>query len=140
MIADVYNAVKARLELNAALSGKVSPSARLNAADNLVRDNYVIVFPTPPIVLDDDRFSKPQALDSDATFFVDVKIVAVDALGCALLTDAVMTQLIGHQLVITDRACTPAQLDSTTTVRPDNSVTPPLFFCDLSFEIISRRV
>jgi len=139
VIASMYAAVKARLELNTLLSARVSPSARLDSAGALVRSNYVIVFPTPPVVLDDARFSKPQAVDSDATFLLDVKVVAVDALGCALLTDAVLTQMVGHQLVISGRVCTPAKLDSTSIVRPDNSISPPLFYTDLSFEIISRR-
>jgi hypothetical protein len=139
VIGDVYAAVKARLELNTVLSGKVNPSARLDSAGGLARSNYVIVYPTAPTVLDDDRFSKPQALDSDATFFVDVKVVAVDALGCALLADAVLTQMVGHQLALTGRVCTPAELDTSGPVRPDNTVSPPLFFSDMSFELISRR-
>lgn len=138
MIADVYSAVKSRLELNPVLAGKVHPSARLEADGDLVRSNYVILYPPPPI-LDDGRVTKAQDINSDATFMVDGKVVAVDALGCAFLADAVLAQMVGHKLVLSGRRCDPAKLDDMDKVRPDNSVSPPLFFCDISFEIVSRR-
>ncbi|MCU1441136.1 MAG: hypothetical protein JWP85_2133 [Rhodoglobus sp.] len=140
MIAE-YDAVKARLEAQAALAGKVSESARRNPTTGaLLREQYVILFGGPPDELGDERLASPQAATSDAVYIYPTRTVSVTAEGARLTFQKVMGQLVGCVLVVAGRRCYPMHMvEKTPSVEVDLTVTPPLYFINASFVLKSDR-
>lgn len=138
MIAAHYSAMKACIESRPALAGKVFAAARLNPQGGLVRETYVILFPTAPD-LDDDRFTAVQAEGSTATFEFDVKAVAPTADGVMHVMDHLTAALVGASLDVAGRRCDPVVLTSSDPVAPDDDSSPPMFYADLEFTVVSRR-
>jgi len=135
-----YAAVKARLEADAALAGKVFDSARMaGTPPTLVRDQYVILFAHPGD-RDDDRLTAPQAADSDADYEWRIRAVGITADAVLLLLTNVTAQLSGHRLVVAGRACTPIEVESDGEVEPDLTVYPPLFYGDVYASLHSSRI
>lgn len=139
MIEAHYNAVKAALEADPDLSGKVYPSARLDDAGGLVRGAYVIVYPTAPLELQ-GRFGQAVTTGSlpRATFVFDIRAVSTTALAAGRLLDKIMAQLLGARLTVTGRRVDAVRLESVGRVEPDASITPPLFYGDAAFRVVSR--
>jgi hypothetical protein len=138
MIAE-YAAVKARLEADPALTGKVYDSALVNADGTLVRGQYVILFGGGPESLSDDRVTAPQSIDSDAEYLYRARSVSVTADGARAVASKVFKQLVGFEPVIAVRKCPRVKLDGSGQVKADNNVSPPLYYQDDDYLLISRR-
>jgi len=134
-----YSAVKDRLEADTALLNKVFPSVRLDSTGDLIRESYLILYPTSPEELDDYRFTKEQDINSTATFIYDLKAVSSTAEGAGEVADHAITQLVGARLTVAGRKLDQIRMTGASRVEPDTSVKPPLFYCDLEFTLISRR-
>ena len=121
------------------LSNKVYSNVRRTAGGEIVRENYVVLFPDGPNELDDVRYMARQRADSRSKWRYDVRIVAVDADGLLMLADAVMS-VIGKVPVVSGRRCDPVSLVPGVEEGKGrfDSVTD-LHYLDLSFEFISRR-
>ena len=131
-----YDALKARIELAPTLTGKVDSSVRIKVPGEVVRDNYVVLWPTGPDDLGDGRFTGVQRAQSRARYRYDVRAVAVDANGCMLLAQAILDQTVGHTLTVDGRACRPCRLDECGRVQHDKTVN--LYFQDLVIEVLSE--
>ena len=121
------------------LSNKVYSNVRRTAGGEIVRENYVVLFPDGPNELDDVRYMARQRADSRSKWRYDVRIVAVDADGLLMLADAVMS-VIGKVPVVSGRRCDPVSLVPGVEEGKGrfDSVTD-LHYLDLSFEFVSRR-
>ena len=135
-----FNAFKTCLAAHTILSGKVDTVVRLNTDGSPVRTNYVIATPSVPDRLDDGRFTAPQQADSDRLLTFDVRTVAVDSDGVLLLTEAVITQVVGHELTVPGRRCERIRLvEGVEEGRVEFDRTARLFYVDMSFRFVSRR-
>ena len=134
-----YAAVKARLEASAALAGKVYNTLARKADGTLITTSYVILYGGTPDVLDDERLSSVQSIDSDAEYIYTVRSVSSTADGALATADVASTQLITAVLVISGRLCNPILLDDGGVVEMDASLSPPLFFLDNAFLLKSSR-
>lgn len=137
MITPHFNAIKGRIEGDAALVGKVFDTVRLDDAGGLIRDNYVILYRSAPSSFDNGRLTAVSQYASEATFLVDFRAVGTSATQCGAVMDKVLTQLLGHRLLVTGRVCSPIVLDSSDPVRADQSVKPFLFYQDAAVEFVS---
>lgn len=133
------DAVAAQIELADNLRGRGDTAARVDHAGQLVRANYWIVFGGRPEDLDDDRFTAPQQLDSIAEYVFTVRSVAVDADGALDQADAIAAQLVGAVVAVEGRSLDPMRATGSDPVAPDNRVSPPLFYCDDEYTVVSRR-
>lgn len=140
MIAETYEALKARLEEHPQLAGIVFDAVLYDSDGRLRTDPYVILYPSLPEEVGSDRYTAVADYSGRATFVVDVRTVASSAAVCARLTDKVFAQLLGHRLVVEGRKCDPITLESSSPVRDDAAVKPPLFYADVGFELINRPV
>lgn len=138
MIAEHYAAVKTLIESAPALAGKVFPAARTNPDGGLVRDTYVILFPSAP-ELDDDRLTAVQSALSTATFEFDVRAVAPTAVGVLNVLDHLIPQIAGAIITVDGRRCDPARVASPDPVTPDDSTSPPMYYADVELTVVSRR-
>jgi len=135
-----YNAVKAQIEADPLLAGKVTDSAKIDSQNGLVREQYVILFGGPPITLGDERYTAPQLQDSDAVYSYTVRAVSVTAAGAMLVASKVAAQLIGAVVTVPGRKCERIRLDEADSeVTPDMTVKPPLYALDQDFILVSRR-
>jgi len=133
-----FNAIKARIEGDTALTGKVFDTVRIDDAGGLIRDNYVILYRSPADQVASNRFNAVADSQAELTFIVDVRAVGTSAVQCGAVLDKVMTQLVGYRLVVAGRSCTPIRLESSGRVTADQSVKPFLFYADAGFEFVSR--
>lgn len=138
MIAETYEALKARLEAHPQLAGIVSDSVLYDGEDRLRTDSYVILYASVPDEVASNRYTAVADYEATGTFVFDVRAVASSAALCARLTDKILTQLLGYRLVIEGRRCDPITLESSGDVRADSKVIPPLFYADVGFELINR--
>ena len=134
-----YKAVKARLEASPVLAGNVYNTLAKSADGSLITTSYVILYGGAPDVLNDDRVSAPQSKDSDAEYVYTVRSVGVNADAALATADVASTQLIGFVPTLAGRRCQRIRLDDGGSVEMDSSLTPPLFFIDQDFLLISRR-
>lgn len=132
---DHHAAMKARLEAAPVLSGVMHDAVRRRGADEFVQENYGVLWPSTPDDLTQSRYSERVTAASRATYIFVFRAVAVDATGCALLTDAALTQLVGHELLVPGRHVWPIRLDEGGDVEYEPKA--DLFFCDLAFEVTS---
>lgn len=139
MIREHYEGFVALLSADPDLVGKVHAAALVTSDGKLQRSTYVIVYPTPPDELNDERMSVKASVESKATYHYEVRAVAVSALGCADLVDRLLDKLVGARPVVAGRKISSLSLDTVDRVLPDNSVSPPLYFCDMTFMFISRK-
>lgn len=127
------------------LDGGIDPAvydsdAPLNPDGTIVRASYVVVWDTGPDVLDDERFALPQAYESDGDYRFVTKAVGITPLAARAVRDAVASRLTGHRLVVTGRNCDPIRLDPISApVQRDTSVSPPLWFIEDDWLVMSRR-
>lgn len=136
-----YQAVKARLEADSALSNKgVFDAARLDTTTGLpIQATYCVIFGGAPDVLTDGRLTSPQKADSDAEYIYTVRAVSTTVDGVMAVMAKVNTQLIGFTPTISGRRCNPIYLDYSSEVRPDNAVSPPMYYADCEFLLKSSR-
>lgn len=136
-----FAAFKAALSEPAILAGKVETTVRVTTNNELVRANYVIVFPSVP-VLDDARYTVLQDRDSTRELEYDVRVVAVDADGVLLLADAVMGQMLGRVLTVAGRVCDPIRMpqDNVEEGAVSFDSKARLFMLDMTFRFTSRRL
>lgn len=138
MITPHFNAIKARIEAESTLAGDVHDTVRIDAEGGLIRDNYVILYRSPPESIGSGRFNAVADSSSELTFIFDVRAVGTSAAMCGAVLDKVMAQLVGFRLVVAGRSCTPIRLESSGRVTADQSVKPFLFYADAGFEFVSR--
>lgn len=139
MIREHYEAVAALLTADPDLAGKVHASALVSPDGKLQRSTYMIVYPTPPDELNDERTAVKARVDSKATYHYEVRAVSVSALGCADLVDRLLTRLVDATPVVEGRKVSSLELDTVDRVLPDTNVSPPLYYCDVTFTFISRK-
>lgn len=134
-----FDAFKALLLAVSILANKVYSNIRVTSSGQPVRQNYIVLFPTAPDDLDDNRYSAPQDVDSRSRWRYDVRVVAVDADGLLLLADAVMS-LIGKVPVVESRKCERVRLvPGVEEGKGRYDPTTDLHYLDLSFEFWSGR-
>ena len=134
-----YLAFKALLLAVAVLAGKLHDTVRFTTGGELVRDNYVVLFPDGPDSLGDNRYTAPQLVDSKSKWRYDVRIVATTADGLMKLADAALS-IIGQTPVVEGRQ--PSRVRLVPGVEEGQAKfdkTARLHFLDLSFEFDSRR-
>lgn len=135
-----FSAFVALLRAHPMLANKTDTVVRLTSGGEAVRANYIVAFPAIPDDLGDKRYLALQSVDSDRFLSFDVRVVAVDADGVLLLTEAVM-QAIGKTLEVPGRRCDPIRMATDAveegTVKFDK--TARLYYVDMSLEFWSRR-
>jgi len=134
-----YAAVKARLEADPALATKVNDTLLLTATGLPVQGTYAILYGGAPDSLESNRFTAPQAIDSDAEYVYTVRSVSTTADGVRSIQAKVAAQLIGHRLVVAGRNCTSMRLTDVTDVQYDKATNPVLLFADQEFTLNSYR-
>lgn len=121
------------------LANKVYSNVRRTPGGEIVRENYVVLFPDGPNELDDVRYMARQSVHSRSQWRYDVRIVAVDADGLLMLADAVMS-VIGKIPVVAGRRCDPVSLvPGVEEGKGRFDQVTDLHYLDLSFEFVSRR-
>lgn len=132
-----FNGFKALVEAQPKLSGRVYSTIR-QTSGTPVRDNYVVVMADVPD-LQDDRYTVRQARNAKAVYRYDVRVVAVDADGLLMLSDAVL-DLIGQTPTVTGRRCDPVSMAAGVEEGKSRfDITTDLYFIDMTFELTSRR-
>ncbi|MCK8477228.1 hypothetical protein [Microbacterium aurugineum] len=134
-----FQAFKSLLLAVSGLANKVYSNVRRTAGGEIVRENYVVLFPDGPNQLDDVRYMARQSVHSRSQWRYDVRIVAVDADGLLMIADAVMS-VIGKIPAVAGRKCDPVSL--VPGVEEGKGRFDPLtdlHYLDLSFEFVSRR-
>lgn len=138
MISEHFDAVEARLEADTDLAGRVHDTVRLDANGGLIRDQYVILYRSVPESIVSGRFNMIPEADSDVTFMVDVRAVGTSPKKCGAVMDRILTQLVGHRLVVAGRSCAPLVLDSSSRIVADQLVKQFMYYADVGFELTSR--
>lgn len=133
-----FAAFKSRLEGSPILAGKVFPIVRKNG-DEPVRTNYVVAKSSKPDRYDDDRLTAVNVFESDRRFTYDVRVVATSDDGLDVLGEAVVKQILGHTLTVSDRTCSPIILVPDVEEGDGYDRTADLYFRDFSFRFWSRR-
>lgn len=134
-----YAAVKARLEANANLTGKVYNTLAKKADGTLITTSYVILYGGTPDSLDDGRVTAPQSKDSDAEYLYTVRSVGVNADAALATASVVAAQLIGFIPAVAGRSCGAMWLDDGGPVQMDSSIATPLFYVDTDYGLRSNR-
>ena len=133
-----FNAFKALLVAVTILSNKVHTSIRTTNGTP-VRANYIVLYPDAPADLGDDRYTARQSVDSKSRWRYDVRVVAVDADGLLMLSDAALS-VIGKMPVVAGRKCDPVSLvPGVEEGKARHDAVADLHYLDLSFEFWSRR-
>lgn len=133
-----YNAFKALLA-GGILSGKVHDGVRLNRDGSPVRDNYAVLMPTTPRLLD-GRFMEVGDASADATYRFDVRYVGTTVAAVLMWQDAGRARVLGKRLSVADRNCGPIRaVDGVEEdiYRRDQSA--DLFYVDETYEFVSWR-
>lgn len=133
-----FTAFKARMEASPILAGRVHPIVRKNE-DGPIRTNYVVAKSSKPDRHEDGRLTGVDVFESDRRFTYDVRVVTVDADGLDVLGEAVVKQLLGQSLSVTNRACSPMKLVEDVEEGDGYDRTADLFYRDFSFRFWSRR-
>lgn len=127
----------ALLEADPALT--VEDSAQVDDQGQLKRAQYVILYPTGPDELEDNRWTKAQELESTATITYELQAVSRTALGCADVADHVLVALVGKVPVVDGRTIDPIRYVEMSDVQPDFGSTPALYFSRITVFVTSRR-
>ncbi|MBC8726060.1 hypothetical protein F6X37_32350 [Paraburkholderia sp. 31.1] len=101
-----FAAFKARISSHPVLSGKVHDVIRRTDSGTPIRANYVAVSYGRPDRLE-GRYTQIVTAGNDRRYTWDVKVVAVNPDGLAILMEAVLDQMLGHELAVDGRKCTP---------------------------------
>ena len=120
------------------LATRVFDVVRMNGSTP-VRDNYVVLM-FESSMLDDDRYTALQDVDSTARYRFDVRSVSTSPSGARLYMDTVRGRLIGQTPVVEGRKCTPIRLVPPVEegmLRHDSDAN--LYHAVESFEFWSRR-
>lgn len=135
-----FNAFKARAEAHTIITGKTDTTVRVTKSGDAVRENYVVLWPAAPDRLNDDRFNLVPTSASDRLLTFDTRPVAVDADGVLMFAEALLAQLVGHELTVTGRACSPIRLvEGVEEGRVEYDRSSRLYYLDMSFRFWSRR-
>lgn len=139
MIAEHFDALQARIEADPDLAGRVSDTVRTVTGGGLVRDQYVILYRSGPGFEVDRLAAVPQFGSSTLAFTVDARIVGTSPTQVVKTLDRFLGQVVGHSLVVSGRVCAPIEIEQADIgrVTPDTSVAPYLYYCDVTFDLIS---
>lgn len=133
---DEYAAVKTALAVGP-LTGRVYDTVRIDSTGNLVREAYAVLYGGTPDRLTDERYTAAQRPGSRAFYTYTVRAVAPDPGGVRAVTNTAINNLVGKTLTIPSRVCAPITLELGDDVQEDESVTPPMFYSDTEFQLIS---
>ena len=133
-----FAAMKARLESDSTLTGKVFDTANVDSTGAVVRGTYVLLFGGGPDSLNDDRLAAPQSAGSDADYSYTARCVANTPDLVRSVQSKVIALFAGHRLEVAGRACTPADVEGYP-VEWDTALKPPLYFADIDIELHSSR-
>lgn len=100
-----FSAFKARVASGPVLTGRVYDTVRLNTDGTPVRDNYVVLTPSIP-VLNDARYMVVETAVSAAVQTINAQVVATSRDGLLLLLEA-LQEVIGWTPDVPGRDCTP---------------------------------
>lgn len=139
MFTPIFDALDDRLQGETTLAGKISQTVRRTLGGDAVRENYVILFPTAPLTLGDDRFLAPQSIDSTSDWEFDIRVVATTSGAVGELSGVVAARLIGHVLIVPGRTCTRIRLEPDETSDVEYDKTAQLYYQDLTFRFTSQR-
>lgn len=139
MIVAHYAALEARIEAGTGLSDKVFDTVRLDADGGLAYENYVILYSPTQQEIVQSRFAMIADYAGDVPFDCDIRIVGTAASTVRLMLDRVLTQVTGHQLVVSGRQDAKLRVTEVTNVVPDVSVKPFLYTASVSLEWHSRK-
>lgn len=133
-----YNAMRARLEASAVLAGRVHSAMAFTDDGEPIRTAYVILYGGGPDDLGDDRFTAPQTADSTAEYVYPVRSVGPTADSALATATVVFAQLVGAKLTLTGRKLDALRHTYSRPVDVDDSVKPPLFYCDDEYTLVSH--
>lgn len=132
-----FDAFKARLVADATLSVHDTIAPR-NTDGTLLYDAYVIVFGGGAEMLDDERATAPNRVNSTVEYVYTTRSVAPDPAGCRSVHDHVATQVAGYVLTIAGRSCRPIRLTGgDANPLADDSVRKPLYFMDDEWTLVT---
>ncbi|MEO5920612.1 MAG: hypothetical protein ABIQ01_05655 [Pseudolysinimonas sp.] len=134
-----FAAVRTLLVAGPNLANRVFDTARVDAQGQLIRDTYAVLFGGTPDDRDDDRNTAPQQVDSTAEYVYTTRSVSITADGARKVADQVAAALIGKVATVTGRRCDPLRQTLGGDAEPDRSVTPPLYYIDDEYTLVSRR-
>lgn len=137
MIREHYAAVKALLKADSALSTRVEDSARVGKDGLPTRETYAILFGGGPEDLDDGRLTSQQRAISAAEFVYTVRSVAPTPDGARAVATKAFAQLVGATLTIEGRSCRPIRHTGSDPLQPDDSISPPIYYCDDEYTLNS---
>lgn len=133
-----WQAFKSRIESHPILVSSVYPVVRRDK-HGLVKDNYLVARSSAPDRVTDNRYTAVQRYESDRRFTYDVRVVTVDADGLDTWGEAVLSHLVGHELVVAGRKCDPISLVENVEEGDGFDTNAELFYRDFSFRFWSRR-
>lgn len=139
MIAEHFDAIKARLTQHQILATKVFDVARTGTA-GLLRENYVILAGGIPVAVDDERYTAVPVPDSKSDYEYRTRAVGTTPAAVRMFLDAVLTQLVGHRLVVAGRECTPLRVADSGDLTEDKGATPSMYYADIFWETTSSPV
>lgn len=132
-----FAAVKARLEANTKLTGKVNDSILETPNGAPFKGSYLVLLGGEAESVESNRFTAPQLPDSDAEYVYTVRTVATTAAGVRAFQAVVSAQLTGHKLIVAGRNCSRMRLIDSS--HPLQDVKFPVFWADQDFAVMSRR-
>lgn len=137
MILNHYDALFALAD-QGSLAGRVFDSVRFDGDENLVYDQYLILYHNAPAVIS-ERFTLPPTLDATLDLEFDARAIGTTARAAAATMQAFHARVLGRRLTVTGRECTPIGVGvSGGRVAVDRSVNPPLYYMDSSVTFVSR--
>lgn len=131
-----HTAAKSRAEAHALLAGKLDDVVRFTPGDEPIQENFVVLA-TTLFGSAGERLTEEQAVDADCEFAVTAHVVAVDADGAYLLTDALSEQFMGHRLVVAGRATTALRREELS--EPEWDPRARMVYIDVVFEATTSR-
>jgi hypothetical protein len=136
--AEHFAAVKARIEVNADLAGKVEDTYRGDIGA-LAREAYVVLYGGSPDRLGvRQRLTEAQLPTSSAEWVYTARSVGPDADTARRLSGAVSAQLTNAVLTIAGRRCEAIRFGLGGDVVWDRSVTPPLPYIDDEYHLVTH--
>lgn len=128
--------VLVRLREGASLANKTHDStAKKTDAGELIRDNYCIVY-SDPYGLEQTRLSATQR-QSRRSDEITVRSVGIDPGACRAIAMDVDNQLLGFIPQVPGRRFEPIRFEDSSELRDDNAVSPPLFYVDVTYLVMS---
>lgn len=105
-----------------------------------VPGNYYILYGGNPDTLLDERLTGGQVADMDREIGYVVRSVSLTADGARRMAADAFGVLVGWRPTITGRTCRGIRHGGSDPARPDRDVSPPIYYADDDYDLISSRV